>query len=177
MADRARGRRPDVEWVLGDLESYVPQGEFELVVMTGHAFQVFVEDEQLRSSLAAIRSALAADGSFVFEARNPAARAWERWIPENEVEVADPRGDVLRSRHEAETPVAGDVVTFTQTLTGPRWQRPQMSRSTLRFLGRRLRRHRARPARRPAARRRLRRRSRPQLLSITAGRHKQRPLG
>ncbi|OEU90412.1 methyltransferase [Streptomyces abyssalis] len=134
MLGQARRRRPDVEWVLGEPGSAGWQGEFELVVMTGHAFQVFVEDEQLRSSLAAIRTALTADGRFAFETRNPAARAWEHWVPENEVELADPRGGVLRSRHEAEPPV-GDTVTFRQTLTGPRWDVPQSSVSTLRFLG------------------------------------------
>ena len=35
MLDIAR-RRPDIEWVLGDLTSTGWEGEFELVVMTGH---------------------------------------------------------------------------------------------------------------------------------------------
>jgi SAM-dependent methyltransferase len=136
MLAQARRRRPyDVEWVLGDLGTEGWDGEFELVVMTGHAFQVLVDDDRLRASLAAIRSALTPDGRFAFETRNPAARAWERWVPENEVELTDPRGDLLRSRYEVETPVADGLVTFTHTLTGPRWEQPQTSRSTLRFLG------------------------------------------
>ncbi|WP_314177896.1 class I SAM-dependent methyltransferase [Streptomyces winkii] len=135
MLARARRRRADVEWVLGDPESTAWDGEFELAVMTGHAFQVFVDDDRLRSSLASIRSALTRDGRFVFETRNPQARAWEQWIPENEVQVTGPRGEVVRSWHQVEEPVVGDTVTFTQTLTGPRWDRPRTSRSTLRFLG------------------------------------------
>ena len=51
MLGQAR-KRPDIEWVLGDLGSV--GGAFDLVVMTGHAFQVFVDDDQLRTSLAAI---------------------------------------------------------------------------------------------------------------------------
>ncbi|QPP07453.1 class I SAM-dependent methyltransferase [Streptomyces bathyalis] len=135
MLAQARRRRPDVEWVLGDPETARWEGEFELVVMTGHTFQVFVEDDRLRSSLASIRSALTRDGRFMFDTRNPAARAWEHWVPENGVEVTDPRGGVLRSWHEMEGPVAGGLVTFTHTLAGPRWDVPQTSRSTLRFLG------------------------------------------
>lgn len=77
MLDVARRRRPDVDWVLGDLETVVMEGEFELAVMTGHAFQVLVEDDQLCSSLAAVRSAVTENGRFVFETRNPPARAWE----------------------------------------------------------------------------------------------------
>ena len=53
MLGQAR-QRPDIEWVLGDLASLDWCQEFDLVVMTGHAFQVFVEDDQLRASLAAL---------------------------------------------------------------------------------------------------------------------------
>jgi SAM-dependent methyltransferase len=77
MLAQAR-RRPDIEWVSGDLSSVHWDREFDLVVMTGHAFQVFVTDEELRSALASVRSALTGDGRFAFETRNPLARAWER---------------------------------------------------------------------------------------------------
>ncbi|MFI6491908.1 class I SAM-dependent DNA methyltransferase [Streptomyces sp. NPDC050564] len=128
-------RRAAVEWVLGDLASSRWEREFDLVVMTGHAFQVLVGDEELRSSLAAVREALTDDGRFVFETRNPAARAWESWTPERVREVSDAQGDVVRVRHEVETPVPGDRVTFTETFERPGWERPRVSRSTLRFLG------------------------------------------
>lgn len=127
--------RPDIEWRLGDLGSVDWCREFDLIVMTGHAFQVLVEDAQLRSSLATIRSALTEDGLFVFETRNPLARAWESWTPDNAVEVVHNR-NVVRMAHQVETPVVGDVVSFTVTFSSPRWERPQVSRSTLRFLSR-----------------------------------------
>src|SRR5579862_9839563 len=41
MLNQAR-TRPDIEWVLGDLSSTGWQEEFDLVVMTGHAFQELV---------------------------------------------------------------------------------------------------------------------------------------
>ena len=132
MLDQAR-KRPDVDWRLGDLSSVDWCQEFDLVVMTGHAFQVLVEDDQLRMSLAAIRSALTLDGRFVFETRNPLARGWERWTPDNVVEVVH-AGSVVRMAHQAETPVIGDVVSFTTTFSSPGWDRRQVSRSTLRFL-------------------------------------------
>lgn len=50
------------------------------------------------------------------------------------MELTDPLGGTLRSWQEVET-VEGELLTFTQTLTGPSWDRPQTSRSTLRFLG------------------------------------------
>src|SRR5271154_5809004 len=57
MLEQAR-KRSDIEWILGDLSSLSFDREFDLIVMTGHAFQVLVEDSELRASLAAIRSAL-----------------------------------------------------------------------------------------------------------------------
>src|SRR5271170_4057051 len=88
--------------------------------MTGHAFQVLVKDSDLRVALAAIRSALTEDGRFAFETRNPLAREWERWTS-------------ARVR-EVQTPVEGDKVSFSHTFTSPKWDRPQISHSTLRFL-------------------------------------------
>jgi SAM-dependent methyltransferase len=128
------GKRPDIEWVLGDLSSVGWQQEFDLVVMTGHAFQVFVEDDELRASLASIRSALTDDGRFAFETRNPLVREWESWSPDNAVDVTGASGVVVRMETEVETPVRGDVVSFTHMFTSPSWDRPQLSRSTLRFL-------------------------------------------
>ena len=132
MLEQAR-KRGDVEWVHGDLSSVDWRREFDLVVMTGHAFQVIVEDDQLRASLEAIWSALTDEGRFVFETRNPPARGWEAWIPDNAVEITHD-GSVVRMAHQVETPVAGDVVSFTVTYTSPGWDGPLVSRSTLRFL-------------------------------------------
>lgn len=126
--------RADVEWVLGDLASVAWDREFDLVVMTGHAFQVLTEDDQPRASLAAVRSALAEDGRFAFETRNPLVRAWERWTPDREgVEVVHD-GTMVRMEH-SEMPIArADLVSFTMAYTSPTWERPKVSRSTLRFL-------------------------------------------
>ena len=110
MLEQARKRR-DVEWVHGDLASVDWRREFDLIVMTGHAFQVFVEDDQLRASLAAIRSALTEDGRFVFETRNPPARGWEAWTPDNAVEIVH-SGSVVRMAHQVETPVVGGHCFF-----------------------------------------------------------------
>jgi SAM-dependent methyltransferase len=133
MLEQAR-KRSDIEWILGDLQSVDWDREFDLVVMTGHAFQVFVEDEDLRSSLAAIRSALKDGGRFAFETRNPLVREWERWTPDHPVVVTSPTGATVRMERSVETPVEGDIVRFTLTYTSAGWERPKVSWSTLRFL-------------------------------------------
>lgn len=120
MVNQAR-KWPGIVWMLGDLGSVRCDQEFDLVVMTGHVFQVFLEDDELRMTLAAVRSALTADGRFSFETRNPQARAWERWTPDEVVEATGPGGEVVRRWCEVETPVGGDLVHFTQTFASPRW--------------------------------------------------------
>jgi SAM-dependent methyltransferase len=126
MRDQARERR-DIEWVLGDLSDVGWDQEFDLVVMTGHAFQVLVDDEELRTSLAAIRSALTGGGRFAFETRNPLTRPWEHWTPDNAVDVTEEAGTVARVEHQLKTPVDGEVVRFSETFSGPGWERPQVS--------------------------------------------------
>jgi len=132
MLDQAR-KQEDVEWVLGDLSSVDWEREFDLIVMTGHAFQVLVEDDQIRDALGAIRSALTDSGRFVFETRNPGVREWESWVPENAVTV-EHGGKAVTMAHQVEEPVIGDVVSFTATFSSPSWDCSQVSRSTLRFL-------------------------------------------
>jgi SAM-dependent methyltransferase len=133
MLQQAR-TRSDVEWILGDLTSAAWHRKFELVVMTGHAFQVLIEDDELRAALARIRAALTDQGRFVFETRNPLVREWEKWTPDNAVEVTDVSGDSIRMEQDVETPVQAGLVRFTATYTSPRLNGPQSSRSTLRFL-------------------------------------------
>ncbi|HEV2309218.1 MAG TPA: SAM-dependent methyltransferase, partial [Acidimicrobiia bacterium] len=88
---------------------------------------------ELRVGLAAIRRALTDDGRFVFETRNPAARAWETWAATPRDEFVTDEGKVVE-RHTVVDDVDGDLVRFTQTFTSPGWGAPRRSTSTLRFL-------------------------------------------
>jgi ubiquinone/menaquinone biosynthesis C-methylase UbiE len=133
MLEQAR-KRADIEWVLGDLASVSWERDFDLVVMTGHTFQVFIEDKEIRAALAAIRSALTANGRFAFETRNPRVRPWEAWSRQSAVEVVDAAGAVVRMTHQVDEPVLGNDVSFTTTYTSQDWDQPQLSRSTLRFV-------------------------------------------
>jgi SAM-dependent methyltransferase len=126
--------RTDIEWVQGDLESATWEAPFELVVMTGHAFQVLVDDAARHSALAAVRAALTDGGRFAFETRNPAVREWERWTQDGAIEFVAPDGTTVRKTTEVAYPVTDGVVRFSQTYSGPRWDRAQVSWSTLRFL-------------------------------------------
>ncbi|WP_406011931.1 class I SAM-dependent methyltransferase [Streptomyces sp. NBC_00984] len=130
----ARARlRADVEWVEGTAADARWQGEFDLAVMTGHAFQFLVTDDDIRASLMAVRAALRMGGRFAFETRHPQARAWEAWNPSNASDITDAAGRALRVWHEVET-AADDVVTFTGTTAEPDGTVLRIDRASLRFL-------------------------------------------
>ena len=131
MLARAR-RYPDVEWVQGTLPAAGFRGEFDLVYMTGHAFQVLLTDADIAAFLAAARDALRPTGRLAFETRNPHARAWERWTPDDVIEIVDDAGVPVRVWHEVEA-VEGELVTFTETYASDAWPAARVSRSTLRF--------------------------------------------
>jgi len=125
-------RRSDVEWVQSTAAAMTFDGDFALAVMTGHAFQVLITDEEMRESLEAIRRALRTDGRFAFETRNPQARAWEQW-DQAETEAVDPAGRELLVWYDVES-VDADVVTVTET-TGLRDRTPlRADRGRLRFV-------------------------------------------
>ncbi len=126
-------RREDVEWLSAKAASMQFAREFELALMTGHAFQELVADADIRDSLEAIRRALVDGGRFAFETRNPLARAWESWVPENAMDVVDASRREIRIWHEVEA-VTDGVVTLTET-TGDRDERPlRVDRARLRFV-------------------------------------------
>ena len=79
------GRRPGgerVTWVQADARTVRLARRFDLVLLTGHAFQVFLTGDDQRAALATIAAHLAPDGRFIFDTRNPAVQAWRRWTPE-----------------------------------------------------------------------------------------------
>jgi ubiquinone/menaquinone biosynthesis C-methylase UbiE len=81
--------RSDVDWILGDLGTVSFDHEFDLVVMTGHVFQLFLTDDDIAAALGAVRVALAEGGRYAFETLNPRLRPWEQWTGSTEVIAAD----------------------------------------------------------------------------------------
>jgi len=85
MLDIARNRSGDdrFTWVEADARTVRLGQTFDLIVMTGHAFQVFLNDADQRAALATIAAHLSPVGRFIFDTRNPEIRAWETWRPED----------------------------------------------------------------------------------------------
>ena len=129
--DRAR-RRAGIEWVEGTAADAKWQAGFDLVTMTGHAFQVLITDHDLHASLAAVHDSLREGGHFAFETRHPQARAWLDWNPSHGSDITGADGRALRVWHQVET-VAGDVVTFTETTAEPDGTVLRVDHASLRF--------------------------------------------
>ncbi|WP_313812713.1 class I SAM-dependent methyltransferase [Glutamicibacter sp.] len=69
-----------VRWILGNSGS-IPQGRYDLMVMSGNVAQHIPEGQWVRS-LKDLRRVAAPDALLAFESRNPQDRAWERWAGE-----------------------------------------------------------------------------------------------
>jgi len=101
MLDIARCRPGgcDVQWVEADARSLQLNGRFDLVLLTGHAFQVFLTRKDRAAVLRTIVRHLAPGGRFVFDTRNPAVAAWKAWTP-------------ARSQRRLNDPVFGPVTAW-----------------------------------------------------------------
>jgi SAM-dependent methyltransferase len=123
---------PRVEWVSGVLRPGAYDAEFDLVTMTGHAFQELRTDEEILATLRGMRDAVRPDGRVAFETRNPDAKAWESWDGASfELPYEDQTVTVRYEVHKVE----GDLVTFAEITDGGRWH-DQVDLGTLRFLPR-----------------------------------------
>ncbi|MBX3579017.1 MAG: class I SAM-dependent methyltransferase [Rhizobiaceae bacterium] len=71
-----------VTWVEGDARSVRLGRSFDLVVLTGHAFQVFLTAEDRHAAIGTIAAHLAPGGRFVFDTRNPGREEWREWTPD-----------------------------------------------------------------------------------------------
>jgi SAM-dependent methyltransferase len=95
-----------VSWVKGEGQMLRLPGRFDLIYMTGHAFQALLTDEDAVAVLRAGRDHLADDGRLAFETRNPARKAWLSWTPDK--------------RRCAATAEHGSVEEFYETAADPR---------------------------------------------------------
>jgi len=121
MLDIARRNDPRgcVTWVHADARTLALSDGFDLALMTGHVFQIFVDDADIAAVLATARRHATA---FAFDTRNPLARGWERWqgwvrtVPGATVryEVRAIAGDIVHlvTRHELD----GGVVATESAL-------------------------------------------------------------
>lgn len=133
MLDEA-AKKPNaamIEWVQGYAQDFVSGQRFDLVVMTGHAFQTLLDESDVRQVFSVVRRHLKDKGRFVFESRNPSLDWAARWHGQTAEWESD------QGRFSQATRVmraTGDTITFEHTY---RFSNERLhSISTLRFFSR-----------------------------------------
>ena len=91
MLDIARQKHgaDRVTWIEADARRLCLDQTFDLITLTGHAFQCFLTEDDRAALAATLATHLAPDGLFLFDSRNPACREWEEWHPETSHEWRD----------------------------------------------------------------------------------------
>lgn len=106
----------EVSWVVGDSSS-LKSNAFEAVIMTANVAQVFLTDKSWQHTISEVYRALKPGGHFIFDTRNPLAKAWEQWEKDMTPDVAmnHMSGEQLEIWTEYEGFVE-DVYTFYETV-------------------------------------------------------------
>jgi SAM-dependent methyltransferase len=108
---RAGGHK--VEWIEADARDLRLGRRFDLILLTGHAFQVFLTPEDQAAALRTIALHLSPHGRFVFDSRNPAAAAWRRWTPEpSRRRLNHPTFGRVEAWNDASHDAATGIVTY-----------------------------------------------------------------
>ncbi|MEP3046958.1 MAG: class I SAM-dependent methyltransferase [Roseibium sp.] len=84
-----------IRWVNATAQSFCDSETYDYIFMTGHAFQVFLSDGEIASTLKSVRKHLADDGLFAFESRNPGFDWAAVWNSVKDIET--PEGPVRRA--------------------------------------------------------------------------------
>ena len=113
MLDVARSKPhgTSVEWVEATAEGFRSLKPFDLIIMTGHAFQVLLTEAQVARALANMADHLKPDGLAVFESRNPAIDWDSIWARERRLEAPDGSRIFASRRIISSDPDAG-LMTF-----------------------------------------------------------------
>jgi len=102
-----------VTWVEADARTLRLEERFDLIVLTGHAYQVFLDDDDQRAVLATIAAHLAPDGRFVFDSRNPDDADWRDWTPDKSLRVIeDPELGPVEAWNDVAYDAQRSVVTY-----------------------------------------------------------------
>jgi len=123
---RRKPHAEQVEWVESSAQSYRSQRRFDLIVMTGHAFQILLTDADALAVLETMRGHLKERGRIACETRNPRVD----WAGEWAGRTRTLPGGQLRETFEI-TREDGEFISFETSYRSPHWA--LTTSSTLRF--------------------------------------------
>ena len=102
-----------VRWICADARDLDLPHKFDLVLLGGHAFQVFLDGPAQAALLACIARHLSPAGRFIFDSRNPAVREWQDWTPKATLTLRDhPTLGPVESWNDVEWDEATAIATY-----------------------------------------------------------------
>ena len=93
---RHKPHAAQIEWIKSPAQTYNSDKKFDLIIMTGHAFQVLLNDEDVNQTFRVMRRHLDKGGRIVFESRNPDIDWQHDW--DYEMTIKTQTGPVIESR-------------------------------------------------------------------------------
>jgi ubiquinone/menaquinone biosynthesis C-methylase UbiE len=122
-----------VEWHVSSLQTFKSTRPFDLIVMTGHAFQCLITDRDISEAFNSVFHLLTQNGCFVFNSRNPEVCLWKNWTPEkSKTNNSTPDGLSFEVYYNVLN-VDGEKVTFEEHYNLEGKSESIISRSILRF--------------------------------------------
>ena len=126
---RRKPRAEHVEWVESCAQNYKARRRFDLIVMTGHAFQVLLTDADALAALETMRRHLKQRGRVAFETRNPRMDWVSEWAARPPLVRMSPSGQLLETLE-----ITGKDGEFISLQTSYRFPQVTLTTSsTLRF--------------------------------------------
>jgi SAM-dependent methyltransferase len=112
-AARQRQGGSAVTWIEADARSVRLGRRFELVLLTGHTFQVFLTDNDQRAVCDTIAAHLAPDGTFIFDSREPSREEWRKWSPSQSLRsIEHPALGRIEAWNDAASEPGSEIVTY-----------------------------------------------------------------
>ena len=129
---RARPGGDQVRWIQADAAGLAVPTRFDLIVLTGHVFQLLLDDRAVRAALGSLGRHLAPHGRLAFETRNPEVREWQHWSPAETRQRIETPGGVVGVHYDISS-VTGPLVSYETCIQFPGGENVTVP-DTLRFM-------------------------------------------
>jgi len=123
----------NVQWLQGVAKQLPIDIHLDVAVMTGHAFQCLLTDEDVQETLRALHDRLYPGGRMMFESRNPESEPWLRWVPEHSRKIIPLNDDLVEIYHETKG-INGELLSFMTHFNFLKSGLQRQSKSVLRFM-------------------------------------------
>lgn len=131
---RARDGSDWVSWLKAEGQALRLPQRFDLIYMTGHAFQALLSDDDAVALLRTAHDHLAEGGRLAFETRNPARKAWLGWTPDRRRRVVTAEHGQVEEFYETSADARTGIVDLTHHYCFANTGKSIVGKSRIRFI-------------------------------------------